>query len=666
MKTAKKFNFYKIFGSHMVLQRQRPILFSGTADAEKFITLAFAGKSTTVAADANGVWHAEFPALEAGGPYAAELSGDEESPVVTLNDILIGDVWMCSGQSNMEMPVWSETPSWRSADGEAVAAASNYPQLRLFNSILDRRMSPDQPLIDENGPGWELCTPKSVESFSACGFFFGRKLMQDLNIPIGLISTAWGGTDIEAWISREKYEQEGCREFLRKRDLLAASKSDEKGDFETEFNAWLQRYNACREEGKTEYTAWLQPDFDDSDWESNSLIFPLLVPGEKIFRCAFELPREMAGKELTLSLGTLNDVDETYLNGVLIGKTYVDVPAYWSVRRTYTIPAGVAKAGRNVLAVINDNHYSSGGFTPERPVKITVTGHPEQQVALTQWRAKIAFLADLEKIGIRPTVEVVEQNIPCTLFNGMMYPWFKYPVRGVIWYQGCNNTGRKDYYVHHRYLIEDWRQQWNEPELPFFLVQLAGFAEHCPENRGEENRWQQQEPEENPPYALTREIQAEMPKLYDNVGMAVTMDIGDQYDIHPSDKKTLGYRLACEAERMVYAMQRVSQGPEFDRFVVENGKARVFFKHTEGGLCTRDGKAPGAFALAGKDGKLQWAEAEIDGDTVLVSSPVITEPVRVRYAYAGYRGDCNLMNGAGFPAVPFRSDKGDYNSETVR
>ena len=157
-----------------------------------------------------------------------------------------------------------------------------------------------------------------------------------------------------------------------------------------------------------------------------------------------------------------------------------------------------------------------------------------------------------------------------------------------------------------------------------------------------------------------------MPKLYDNVGMAVTMDIGDQYDIHPSDKKTLGYRLACEAERMVYAMQRVSQGPEFDRFVVENGKARVFFKHTEGGLCTRDGKAPGAFALAGKDGKLQWAEAEIDGDTVLVSSPVITEPVRVRYAYAGYRGDCNLMNGAGFPAVPFRSDKGDYNSETVR
>lgn len=666
MKAANEFGFYKVFGSHMVLQRQRPIVFSGTAEAGKSVTLTFAGGSVTAAADSGGVWHAEFPALEAGGPYAAELRGDDAVPAVTLNDILIGDVWMCSGQSNMEMPLWSAVPFWRSADGEAAAAGSNDPRLRLFNSILERRMSSDEPLVDENGPGWECCTPMTAECFSACGFYFGRKLMQDLNIPIGLISTAWGGTDIEAWISREKYEREGCEEFLQTRDRAAHTKVADKKDFDVQFENWLQSYKAHREEGKAEHAAWLQPDFDDSDWESGPGIFRIPVPGEKIFRCTFDLPEEFAGEELTLSLGVLNDVDETYLNGVMIGKTDVDVPVYWAVNRTYRIPAGVAKAGRNVLAVINDNHYGSGGFAPGHPSAISVAAYPERQVGLTQWRGRTVFVADLEKIGIRPTWEGINPNLPCSLFNGMMHPWFKYPVRGVIWYQGCNNNGKKDYYVHHRYLIEDWRKQWNTPDLPFFLVQLAGFAEHCPENRGEEDRWLHQEPEENPPYALTREIQAEMPKLYPNVGMAVTMDIGDQYDIHPGDKKTLGYRLACEAERVVYSMPIVSQGPEFDRFVVENGKVRVFFRHTEGGLCTCDGKAPGAFALAGKDGKLRWAGAEIDGNTVLVSSPDVAEPVRVRYAYAGYRGDCNLMNGAGFPAVPFRSDKGDCTGEVVR
>ena len=664
MKAAMEFCFYKVFGSHMVLQRQHPIVFSGTAEAGSCVSVTFAGKTVVAAADADGVWHAGFPALEAGGPYTAELRGDEKVPAVILNDILIGDVWMCSGQSNMEMPVWSESQFWRSAGGDAAAAESDCPQLRIFNSLLSRRVSADKPLIDENGPGWALCTPQSIASFSACGFFFGRKLMRDLNVPIGLISTAWGGTDIAAWISREKYEQEGCREFLTRRDRMAAQIAPPPADFKSELKAWLLRYNACREAERDRHAAWLLPDYDDSDWERGTWIFRIPAPGEKIFRCTFELPPEMAGKELVLSLGTLNDVDETYLNGVLIGSTSVDVPAYWQARRVYTIPAGVAKPGRNVLAVVNDNHFDIGGFTPEQPVTVAVKGQPERYVTLTQWCAETVFTADPEKIGIRPTEEYIP-NIPCTLFNGMMYPWFKYPVRGVIWYQGCHNKGRKDYYVHHRYLIEDWRKQWNEPELPFFLVQLAGFSEHRPENRGPEDQWMHQEPEENPPFALTREIQAEMPKLYHNVGMAVAMDVGDQYDIHPRDKKTIGYRLACEAERMVYGMPIVSQGPEFDRFTVENGRVRVFFKHTEGGLCTSDGKAPGAFALGGRDGELQWAGAEIDGDTVLVSAPGITDPVRVRYAYADYRGDCNLMNGAGFPAVPFRSDKETYTNETI-
>ncbi len=666
MKMAGQFDFYKVFSSHMVLQRKRPIIFSGTAEAGKNILLTFAGIRVATNVDENGVWHAKFPAMEAGGPYTAKLSGDEITSPITLHDILIGDVWMCAGQSNMEMPLWSETPFWRSSGGNIVAAESNYPYLRLYNSSLIHRMSPEVPLsdVDSDGACWECCSPETVKNFSACGFFFGRKLMTDLNIPIGLISTACGGTDIQAWISREKYEQEGCCEFLQKRDSLIASNSSAKKNMETQFKIWLQNYHAFRKNGQ--YGSWLQPDYDDSAWDRGANIFFIPSPGEKIFRCTFYLPYEMAGQELTLSLGILNDVDETYLNGIMIGKTDVDVPAYWSKKRVYTIPADAARAGRNVLAIINDNHYSAGGFSPECPVTLAVSEHPEQQIVLSQWCAKTAFYMDLEKFGPRPLSDGGEQNIPCTLFNGMMNPWFQYPVCGIIWYQGCNNIGLRNYYVHLRYLIEDWRLQWHEPELPFILVQLAGLLDHCPDNRRGEELWRHLEPEETPAYAITREIQAEMPKHYSHVGMAVTMDIGDPYDIHPGDKKTLGYRLACEAERMVYSMPKISQGPEFDHFVVENGKVRVFFNHTEGGLCTKDGKALGAFALAGKAGQLYWADAKIEGDTVVVFSSMVPDPVRVRYAYVNYRGDCNLMNGAGFPAVPFRSDKEDYSREMIR
>lgn len=700
MKAARKFRFFRMFDSFMVLQRERPIVFSGPADAGCGVTLSFAGRTVEAIADAGGVWHAAFPAMAAGGPYRAELRGGDGLPGIVLHDILVGDVWMCSGQSNMECPLWGDMTYYRSTDGDKAAAEADYPQLRLFNAALARRQSPDQPLDEVDGPGWDRCTPMAAESFSACGFFFGRKLMRDLGVPIGLIGNAWGGSGIEAWISREKYEQEGCREFLEQRDRQAADDRKKSG-LNPEFDAWLRRFNDCAKAVEGEVRTWLQPDYDDSGWERGDGIFKIPVPGEKVFRCTFELPPAMAGKELVLTLGRLNDVDVTWLNGVRIGATSTDVPCNWLKRRVYAFPAGVAKAGRNVLAIVNDNHFNVGGFTPEQPVTIAVDGNPEQCVELVwqhanpsgasqpsasrngqdgsgnamdsrwstpvQWCARTAFAADLEKIGVRPDRELRagDFNLPCTLFNGMMHPWFRYPVRGVIWYQGCHNYGRKDYYVHHRYLIEDWRKQWHDPDLPFFLVQLAGFSECCPENRGPEDRWRHQEPEEEPPFAVTREIQAEMPGLYHDVGMAVAMDAGDQYDIHPGDKKTVGERLACVAERMAYGRQIVSEGPQYDHFTVENGRARVFFKHTDGGLDTSDGQAPGAFALGGKDGKLHWADAKIDGDTVLVSSPEVAEPTRVRYAFAGYRGDCNLVNGAGFPAVPFRSDNPDYSKISV-
>jgi len=257
---------------------------------------------------------------------------------------------------------------------------------------------------------------------------------------------------------------------------------------------------------------------------------------------------------------------------------------------------------------------------------------------------------------------------PATLFNGMINPWLKYPVRGVIWYQGCSNAGSADYYPLLKLMIDDWSAQWKDPKMSFLMVQLAGFELQTPSNRLPEDYWRCVPPKNTVEFALTREIQAEMLK-FPNIGLAVAMDVGDQSDIHPRDKKTLGFRLAKEAGRVVYGSKELSQGPTFETMKVAGGIVRVFFKNVGKGLSTKDGKKPGAFAIAGDDKEFVWADAVIapstgsgqDGNTVIVSSPQVKTPQHVRYAYVSFRGDVNLCNKDGFPAIPFRSDKPDYN-----
>ena len=251
-------------------------------------------------------------------------------------------------------------------------------------------------------------------------------------------------------------------------------------------------------------------------------------------------------------------------------------------------------------------------------------------------------------------------NYPSTLFNAMLNPWFRYAVRGTIWYQGCHNNGEFTYYPLHKMLIDDLREHWHDPEMPFLLVQLAAFQEHSPENRREDAEAEAVPFAEFSPYALTREIQAEMPRARKQVGMIVSFDRGDHSDIHPRDKQTLGFRLARKAEHMVYGRETVCDGPEFAGFRQEGRQLRVFFRNVGSGLATSDGKVPAGFVLGDRSGFLAPAEAAIDGDTVVLSSDGIPEPQRVRYAFTGY---CrvNLMNKEGFPAVPFRSDKLDYS-----
>ena len=666
MERAVKFAFYRVFTSHMVLQRERPIILSGTSDPGKSVHVEFAGVSREAAADRAGEWRAEFPAMSAGGPYTITLSGAEGVPAVTLEDVLIGEVWMCSGQSNMEMPVFSEAPFWFTANAAEEVRNADHPQLRLFNAMPARQLAPDGPLMDESGAAtWNVCTPASVADFSACGYFFGRRLQQDLNVPVGLIAAAWGGTNIEAWISRKKFEERHWEPFRdRPEDQAKAWEDLTRGALYRNLLNWLEKFDRCC--GQPE-AAELLPEFDDSAWnEAPGPVIQLGRTGRFLCRMSFELPAEALGRDLQLELGVINDADRTYFNGEEIGATGAETPSYWSVNRKYVVPVRCLRPGRNCVAVVADNHYSCGQI-PARQLLFSDSNVRFPVEPQCRWRA----IHELEQtFPLRPEVPnlssrgVDTPNYPSTLFNAMLSPWFRYAVRGVIWYQGCNNSGEYTYYPLHKMLIDDMREHWNEPDMPFLLVQLAAFHAHQPAERLEDAVVDELDFPEISPYALTREIQAEMPHVFRNVGMITAFDRGDHSDIHPRDKQTLGNRLARKAEAMVYHLPVMADGPEFAGCRQELHKMRVFFRNTGSGLTTTDGGSPIGFVLGDRSGNLYRAEAEIDGDTVLVSCESVPEPERVRYAFTGY---CrvNLINKEGFPALPFRSDKVDYEKMFV-
>ncbi|MBS1371775.1 MAG: hypothetical protein HPZ91_17660 [Lentisphaeria bacterium] len=660
MEFSEKFALYRVFTSHMVLQRERPIVFSGTAEPGRGVRVTFAGKSVEAVAGQDHEWSAEFPPMEAGGPYAMTVSGADGAAPLELDDILIGEVWMCTGQSNMEMPVDSASPFFRVLNPAEELKHADNPRIRLFNAMLTRRLAPNGPLNDVGGPGWQPCNAKSAADFSACGYFFGRRLEKDLDVPVGLIATAWGGTDIASWISHRKFEEMHWTPLADSGSGTEneAWKNRRENENFRELAGWLDRFEACGDSGASVAAA----EFDDSGWEECGDVVPLPRPGRYACRISFDLPAGFAGKELKLKLGSINDSDRTWFNGELIGATGVETPGYWSVPREYMVPGRCVRAGRNCIAVIADNHYGAGGISTYELE--AVCGGDVFRIQPVR-RLKTLFVLP-EEFPVRPAVPSVGSNrspygpnYPSTLFNAMLNPWFRYAVRGTLWYQGCHNNGEFTYYPLHRMLIDDMRGHWNDPEMPFLLVQLASYVQHRPENRLPDAEVDAMPFPEFPPFAITREIQSEMPRVRKGVGMIVSFDCGDHSDVHPRDKQTLGHRLAMKAEAMVYGKKVPCDGPEFAGFRQEGAQLRVFFRNTGSGLITSDGEAPAGFVVGDRAGALCRAEARIDGDTVVVSAPEVMEPQRVRYAFTGY---CrvNLMNKEGFPAVPFRSDKVDY------
>ncbi|MBI2424380.1 MAG: 9-O-acetylesterase [Candidatus Hydrogenedentes bacterium] len=628
-----------LFTSHMVLQRDMPIPIWGKAEPGETVSAAIAGQNSQAQAGADGKWMLRLAPLSAGGPHTLTITANE---TFTLEDVLIGDIWIGSGQSNMEMPV--KVGDYGVQDAEAEIAAANYPQIRLFTVQKDTQFVPQDTFKTD---GWQVCAPETVPPFSAVTYFLGRHLHTALNVPIGLIHSSWGGTLAEAWTSEASLRT--MPEFNAALDQLQAEipnahSAQEK--FDAELKAWniaLPTYDQGLKDGSP------NPEFHTAAW-TETLQVPGLwetqgyadLDGFAWLRRTVTIPDEWQGKELLLNLGPINDFDWTYINGIKVGFTEGDQAAINP--RTYRIPPHVIKPGENTITVRVFDMGNKGGFHGEAgAILLTQADDLSNWIALAgAWEFRIgAALKDLPPRPSGPMALLGNPNVPTVLYNAMIHPLVPFALRGVIWYQGESNTP-KAYQYRELFptLINDWRRQWQQGEFPFLFVQLANWQPTLPEPG--ESAW-----------AELREAQL-LTLRTANTGMATIIDIGDAVDIHPKNKQDVGKRLALAALHVSYGEDLVYQGPMYERMETEGNAIRLHFTSVGGGLTAKDGDLKG-FAIAGADHKFHWAQATIDGNTIVVSCPEVPEPLAVRYAWAD-NPVCNLFNQEGLPASPFRTD----------
>ena len=622
-----------VVGDNMVLQRGQQATIWGWADPEEEIRLSVSWHTMELKTDADqdGKWFFAIQAPPAGGPYELTLSGKNTVPI---RNVLSGDVWVCSGQSNMEWPLHS------AANGAREVAEADFPNIRLFTV---QKTIADRPQDDCVGQ-WSPCNPQSVPGFSAVGYFFGRHLHRELNVPIGLINTSWGGTVAEAWTSAKALEK--MPEFKARMEQIARAKADPDASMK-KYQEALAQWQKGIESAQAQGTGCIEPGFDDSDWQEMGL--PVLweqaglsnFDGLVWFRKTIAVPDSWAGKELRLDLGPIDDMDTTWVNGVKVGAH--SEPGQWQIARQYTVPPGVVKAGRNVIVVqVLDTAGGGGIYGQAGQMKL----HPaEGDVVISlagAWRYKVGF--DLASMPPRPQppVWVNNPNAPAVLYNGMIAPLIPLGIRGAIWYQGESNAGRAYQYRElFPLMITNWRQDWGQGRFPFLFVQLANYMATQPEPG--ECEW-----------AELREAQT-MTLSLPNTGMAVIIDVGEANDIHPRNKQDVGKRLALWALARTYGKAIACSGPLYRSMRARGDRIILRFDHVNGGLVAEGGEPLKGFAIAGEDRKFVWADAEIEGNTVVVHSDKISKPVAVRYAWAN-NPVCNLFNGAGLPASPFRTD----------
>lgn len=618
----------RLIRDSMVMQRDTRLKVWGWATAGEKVKITFNKKSFSTTTDASGKWKMELPAMKAGGPYTMKIDGSNH---ITLKEILIGDVWLCSGQSNMVHQM--SLHAVRYADEVANA---NYPEIRHF--WIPNVTNVQAPQEDLPGGYWKSANPADVGDFSAVAYFFAKDLYQKYHVPMGLINASWGGTPIEAWMSEESF-----KEFP---NILTTIQKNKDTAYINSFSRRISSFNRpVRQEDKglTGTKPWFDPSYTPKGWRNINI--PGYWEDQGIrdldgvvwYRREIDVPASMINTPAKVFLGRIVDADFFYINGKLVGNT-----TYMYPQRRYTVPAGLLKAGKNLFVVRVINNSGKGGFVPDKPYQL-IAGNDTVDLK-GYWQYKVGQV-NIPQRGFGGGGGIALQNQPTALFNSMINPITNYSIKGFLWYQGESNTGRADEYAKLQpAMIEDWRRRWNNLNAPFLYVQLPGFMEmsYLPS----ESQW-----------AQFREAQLKSLSI-PNTAMAVAIDLGEWNDIHPDRKKDVGDRLALAAENIAYGDKDVVySGPLYQSSTIEGNKIVISFSHTGSGLITNDGEELSEFAIAGSDRKFVWAKARIEGNKVIVWNDDIASPVYVRYAWADNPVNPNLYNKEGLPASPFRTDK---------
>ena len=622
------------FTAHAVLQRDCALPVWGTAQPGSAVTVALDDQRLSATADnQSGRWQVTFPAQrEPGLGHTLRATGpDGES--TTLEDIAIGDVWLCSGQSNMDMNY-----GWRLTRGREDIESADDPMMRLFDDHNAAALAPCDRL--QHPSSWTRSDFAHSKTFSACGWFFGQALRKALpDIPIGLVEASWSGSPIKTWISREAYRGISP-ELAEEHDRSVAGAAKTASEFEAaggkeglagRIALWETE---CRARGDIVAEG---ADYDDSAWKTVSLAAPFEKHIDKDFdgcvwyRRAIDLSAAQAAGEATLNLGIIDDEDVAWVNGAKVGSS-----ASYDVLRSYKVPAGTLREGRNVIAVkVID--WRIGGGVISNPEKLTLALADGSAVPLAgEWRYE-EFRFDP-----KPKDGSVNCWTPSACYNAMLHPLFPMALKGAIWYQGCSDVGGGGalYEKKFRAMAADWRAHFTHPDgMPIYLVQLAAFQQthEAPfDSKWAEMRW----------------AQTRLGETLVQSGTAVAIDVGDHADIHPKDKKTVGERLARLALARAYGLEGVVEaGPIPQAATLGGGTVSVTFRNASG-LSTSDGGAVSGFQLVADDGRAVWAGATLSGETVSVAVPEGFAPVKVRFAWDDYPV-CNLVNGEGLPCGPF-------------
>ena len=617
----------QLFSDHMVLQRGKEITIWGSSSKRDRITVSLNGKEVKTRAAKDGKWQTTLPPMEAGGPFTLSVKGRKEN--LEIQDVLIGEVWICSGQSNMEWIVNNAN------NAKEEVATAKYPKIRHIK--IPRIIGTEPHDRIKGTTQWEVCSPETAGNFTAVGYFFGRKLHQELDVPIGLINSSWGGTEVEAWISGQALDSlEVFRkelEYLTDYDPQTMQAKEEerlKNLFGGSLNVPVKMMGGA--------PAWAIPVVDMSSWKD--MVLPGLweqkglpnVDGEIWFRRIINLTAEQIQKSCTLSLGPIDDRDETWINGRKIGETQ-----QYNEKRLYKIPQGLLQEGPNSIAIkVLDTGGGGGIYGSPEELYLQVG---EEKISLVGiWKYKASSIE--VKTALQPN------GYASVLYNGMIKPLIPYAFQGAIWYQGESNASRAhQYQTLFPLMIRDWRNQWGQGDFPFLFVQLANFKQ--PLSQPEESDW-----------AELREAQAKALKL-PSTGMASAIDIGEANDIHPRNKQDVGLRLAFHALKDTYGKgDMIASGPNYEGMEIQGTKIAISFSDVGKGLEVKDkyGYIRG-FSIAGNDKRFYWAHAVLTGkNTVLVASPKVDKPISVRYGWADNPDDLNLYNSAQLPANPFRTD----------